>query len=436
MNTSIFALKGHIIHTPTPKGFEIFENSYVVCKKDTVIGIFKDLPEQYQAIPVFDYSGKLIIPGMADIHQHAPQYGFRGLGMALDLDSNWNTWFMQYSLPEERHFNDLNYAELAYEKFTNDLLRSTTTRTCTFATIHRPATELLMQKLADKGFAAYVGKLNMDRNSIEGLQETTEESLRETRTWLENTCEKYEYVKPMITPRYIPSCTDACMEGMQALIHEFGVPTQSHLSEGLDEIEWVKQLKPEISFYGQAYDMYDMLGSVVQSVQAHCVFPTPEEFELMSRRKKLWVAHCPQSNMNANGVAAPIRRYLDAGIHVGLGTDIAGSNTLSMFRTISDTIVASKIYWNSMERKGDPFAEKTYLTVSEAFYLATKGGCSFWGKAGSFEEGSLFDAVVIDDAPLWDFNNRSLRQRIERVVFQGDERHTVAKFINGRKVYG
>lgn len=65
--------------------------------------------------PRFDYSGKLIIPGMADIHQHAPQYGFRGLGMALDLDSNWNTWFMQYSLPEERHFNDLNYAELAYE---------------------------------------------------------------------------------------------------------------------------------------------------------------------------------------------------------------------------------------------------------------------------------------------------------------------------------
>ena len=153
MNTSIFALKGHIIHTPTPKGFEIFENSYVVCKKDTVVGIFKDLPEQYQAIPVFDYSGKLIIPGMADIHQHAPQYGFRGLGMALDLDSNWNTWFMQYSLPEERHFNDLNYAELAYEKFTNDLLRSTTTRTCTFATIHRPATELLMQKLADKGLS-------------------------------------------------------------------------------------------------------------------------------------------------------------------------------------------------------------------------------------------------------------------------------------------
>ena len=136
-----------------------------------------------------------------------------------------------------------------------------------------------MQKLADKGFVAYVGKLNMDRNSIEGLQETTEESLRETRTWLENTCEKYEYVKPMITPRYIPSCTDACMEGLQALIHEFGVPTQSHLSEGLDEIEWVKQLKPEISFYGQAYDMYDMLGSVVQSVQAHCVFPTPEEFQ-------------------------------------------------------------------------------------------------------------------------------------------------------------
>ena len=435
MNQSTFALKGHIIHTPTPEKFEIFEDSYVVCKADKVAGVYKELPEEYKDIPVFDYSNKLIIPGMADIHQHAPQYGFRGLGMALDLDNNWNTWFEQYSLPEESHYKDLTYAEMAYEKFTNDLLKTTTTRTCTFATIHRPATELLMQKLADKGFASYVGKLNMDRNSIEGLQETTEESLAETRKWLENTCDKHEYVKPMITPRYTPSCTDACMEGLKELIEEFNVPTQSHLSEGLDEIEWVKELKPEISFYGEAYDMYNMMGSTVQSVQAHCVFPTPEEFKMMTQRKNLWVAHCPQSNMNCSGFAAPIRKYMEAGDHVGLGSDIAGSNTLNMFRAITDAIVASKIYWHNVERQGDPFAKKTYLTIPVAFYLATKGGCSFWGKAGSFEEGSLFDAVVIDDSPLWDFNQRSVRQRIDRVVFQADERHTFAKFINGRKVY-
>ncbi|QNL43501.1 amidohydrolase family protein [Oscillibacter hominis] len=434
MNNNLFALKGAIIHTPDPKRFTIVDDGYLVCQNGLVQGVYEKLPEEFQGIPVRDYTGKLIIPGMADMHIHAPQYGFRGLGMDLDLDSVWNTWFETYSLPEESHYADLGYADMAYEKFVGDLLKTTTTRLCIFGTIHRPATELLMDKLAEKGFAAYVGKLNMDRNSIEGLQETTEESLSETRKWLEETVNRHPYVKPMVTPRYTPSCTDACMEGLQKLVEEFNVPVQSHLSEGLDEIEWVKELKPEIEFYGQAYDMYGMLGGGVPTVMAHCVYPTDAEFEMMSQRKNLWVAHCPQSNLHSSGSGAPIRRYLEAGVHVGIGCDMAGANTLNLFRAIADATTASKVYWAANERRGDPFAQKTYLSLSEAFYIATKGGASFWGKAGSFEEGSLFDAVVIDDSSLADFNQRSVRQRLERVIQQSDDRHVAAKFINGRQV--
>ena len=428
-----FALKGTILHTPTPAAFEVTEG-YAVCRDGQVEGLYDALPPAFSRMTVYDYTGRLIIPGMADIHQHAPQYGFRGLGMAMDPDSVWSSWFEQYSLPEERHYADLAYADAAYERFADDLLHTATTRTCTFATIHRGATELLMEKLARRGFVSYVGKLNMDRSSIEGLQETTEETLRETRLWLEDTCGKYELVKPMITPRYVPSCTRSCMAGLRELIREFRVPVQSHLDEGLDEIAWVRQLEPEAASYAALYDEYEMLGGTVPSVQAHCVFPTEEEFELMRRRPNLWVAHCPQSNLHITGYAAPVRRYLEAGIHVGLGSDMAAGSTLNLFRAVTDAVIASRIYWHTAERKGDPFAEKTYLSLAEAFYLATKGGGALWGRAGSFEPGYCFDAVVIDDRPLADLNPRTPRQRIERAAYLSDERHLEAKFINGRKV--
>ena len=434
MSNEKYILKGTIIHTPTPSAFEIIEDGYLVCSNQTVEYLGESLPEKYQGERLIDYTGKLIIPGMADIHIHAPQYGFRGLGMELDPDSTWTTWFETYSLPEERRYADLEYADKAYDKLISDLLKTSTTRLCLFGTIHREATELLMKKLDAAGFAAFVGKLNMDRNSVEGLEETTEESLEETRQWLEETATLYDHVKPMITPRYIPSCTDACMEGLERLIREFRVPVQSHLSEALDEIEWVKSLKPEIDFYAQGYDMYHMLGDEVPSVMAHCVYPTDEEFALMTQRKNLWVAHCPQSIVHSTGFAAPIRRYLQAGVHVGLGSDMAGSNVLNMFRIIADTMLAGKVYWACKERGDDPYAKKTYITISEAFYLATKGGGSLWGNAGSFEEGFAFDAVVIDDTSLADFNKRTARQRIERVIQLADDRNIVAKYIGGKQV--
>ena len=131
----------------------------------------------------------------------------------------------------------------------------------------------------------------------------------------------------MITPRYTPTCTDKCMEGLGALSEKYQVPVQSHLSEGLDEIEWVKELKPGLSCYGEAYDMYGMLGSKQHTVMAHVVHPNAAEYELLKHRNVL-VAHCPQSNTNAAGGVAPILDMVRDGIQVGLGTDMAGGYTL------------------------------------------------------------------------------------------------------------
>lgn len=426
-----FALKGAVVYTEKKEEFICYDQAYVICENGKSKGVYETLPEQYQDIKVIDYGKCIIMPGLCDLHLHAPQYGFRGLGRNIQSDG-WGTWFDIYAFPEESHYRDLEYAQRAYGKFVDDLEKTTTTRAVIFATLHRPATELLMSLLYKKGFAAYVGKVNMDRNSMEGLIETVEESLQETERWIQDCEGLYGAVKPIITPRYIPSCTHELMDGLGELSKKYHVPVQSHLSEGLDEIEWVKQLEPGISCYGEGYDRHGLFGNPEPAVMAHCVFPEDAEMQLMKERN-VTVAHCPECNMFAANIA-PVREYLRNGVKVGLGTDMGGVGTLEMLRVVKHAILASRVRW-ALDERQDPNEQVGGLKWSEAFYLATKGGGSFFGKAGSFEPDYLFDAVIMDDTSLQDFNERSTCERIERIIQNADDRNIVAKYINGRNVY-
>ena len=435
MSESLYALKGIVVQTPTFDKIEYHENAYVICENGISLGIFDQLPEEYKDINVIDYSDRFIIPGMCDMHLHAPQYGYRGLGMLLDGDSEWNTWFERYCFPEEVKYADLEYAEKAYSRFVSDIVKTTTTtRIAAFATIHREATELLMKKLDDAGMAGYVGKLNMDRNSFHGYLETTEESISETERWLQETKDAYKNIKPIITPRYTPTCSDEVMEAIGKMAVKYNVPVMSHLSEGLDEIEWVKELKPEIEFYGQAYDMYGLLGSTVPSLMAHVVHPVDAEYELLKHRNCM-VAHCPASNMNAAGGVCRVLDMVEDGIKVGLGTDVAGGPNLSVIRAMTDAIQASKLRWAFTERNGDPFAKKRFLSIANAFYLATMGGGEFFGKVGCFEKGYEFDAVVLDDSDLKDFNDRPASDRFQRILWNHHARTIQAKYVKGAFIY-
>ncbi|GHV47357.1 guanine deaminase [Spirochaetia bacterium] len=446
--TGPFGIRGTFAHTPQFDKFEFVEEGVLVCEDGKVAGLFKELPDNYRSIPVTDYSGKIIIPGMCDLHIHAPQYSFRGLGKNRDEPLKGN-WFTRYAFPDESRYSDLGYARKAYTRLVEDLKKTSTTRLCFFATIHRPATELLMELLDEAGFAAYVGKVNMDRNSVEGLMETTEETISETIRWLDETADRYENVRPIITPRYTPSCTDQCSAALGKLAAERKLPVQSHLCEDLDEIEWVHKLSSASEPYARAYDKFGLFGSDKPAagqcgagqiaVMAHCVFPSEGDFELMGKRNVI-VAHCPQSNLWGSGMSAPVMRYLKAGIKVGLGTDVAGGFSLLMNRTMLDAIAASRIYFAFNVQKGDPRVAPDYLSLANAFYLATKGGGALWGGgnspgAGSFEKGYPFDAVVWDDSRLADYNPRTLYERVERLVSLSDDRDVAAKYIAGKPMY-
>ena len=418
-----FIMKGNIIFSKDKSELNVQKHAYLVCVDGLCAGVFETLPEQYRDLPCKDYEDCLIIPGMTDLHVHAPQYSYRGLGMDMELID----WLNAHAFPEESKFTDLEYAKRAYSIFVNDLVKSTTTRACIFGTLHKEATLLLMELLEDTGMKAYVGKVNMDRNSPEILrEESVEEASKITEQWILE-AERFDNVRQILTPRFIPSCSDELMREISRLQKKYELPMQSHLSENLGEIEWVKELCPDSKFYGDAYDQFELFGGECPTIMAHCVHSSEEEIALM-KEKNVFVAHCPQSNTNIASGIAPIRIYLDKDMKVGLGSDVAGGAHLSIMRAMTDAIQCSKLRWRMYDQSLKP------LNFEEAFYLATKGGGEFFGKVGSFEEEYEFDAVVLDDENLPHPQELSLKERLERIVYLGDDRNVKSKYVAGRLV--
>lgn len=422
METKSFVLHGNVCYNTTPQEVRCVPGGYAVCVDGLSAGVFEELPERYAALPVVECEDQLVIPGMSDIHLHAPQYAFRGTGMDLELLD----WLNTYTFPEEAHYADLGYAEKAYSIFSDDLRKSATTRAVVFGTLHVEGTELLMDKLEATGLSTYVGKVNMDRNGGENLEEDTARSVADTLRWLDEVEGRYERTRPIITPRFTPSVTDELMTELAKIAHERDLPVQSHLSENPSECGWVKELCPWSSCYGDAYDHFGMLGA--RTVMAHCVYSDETETELL-RRTGTYVAHCPQSNAQLSSGIAPVRRYLELGMNVGLGTDVAGGANLSMFRCMADAVAVSKLRWRLVDEG------LAALTTQEALWLATVGGGSFFGKVGSFEEGYEFDALVLDDSNIRAPREMSVWERLERYVYLAEEGgRLVHKYVAGREV--
>ena len=426
MNTKTFALKGTICFSASPQELSIAEYSWLVCENGRCAGVFPTLPEKYQGIPCRDTGSCLIIPGLTDLHLHAPQYSFRSTGMDLELLD----WLNTYTFPEESRYADLSYAKKAYRIFADDLKKSATTRASVFATLHVEATELLMDLLEQTGVKTLVGKVNMDRNGSPVLQEASAgESIAETERWLTEISGKYRNTAPILTPRFTPSCSDELMRKLSKIQKRTGLPVQSHLSENPGEIAWVQKLCPTTHFYGEAYDQFGLFGGQnCPTIMAHCVYSTDQEIALIKERG-VYIAHCPQSNTNLASGIAPAKRYLQEGLNIGLGSDIAGGTSISILRAIADAIQASKLHWRLTDESRQP------LSLEEGFYLATAGGGSFFGKVGSFREGFEFDAVILDDSSLPCPRTFTPRERLERLIYLGDERNIAGKYVEGSRIF-
>ena len=419
-----YVVRGDLCWSASMDALSCMENGFLVVENGRVVSVFQSLPERFRLWPLLDFTGKLILPGMTDLHIHAPQFAFRGLGMDLELLE----WLNAYTFPEEAKYAQLDYADRAYESFVWRLLHSTTTRAVIFATIHVAATELLMQKLDRAGLHACVGKVNMNRNSPDYLRESsTVQALRDTERWILETRDAYRHVKPIITPRFIPSCTDDLMYALARLREKYGLGVQSHLSENHAEIAWIRELCPRSKNYGDAYDQFGLFGGGYPCIMAHCVHSDAQEQALIKERG-VFIAHSPESNVNLASGVAPVNTFLDNGLNVGLATDVAGGSHESLLRAMMHAIQASKLRWRLLDQSVAP------LSFERAFYLATMGGGAFFGSVGSFLSGYEADFTVLDDRNLDHPQPLSVRARVERLVYLADDRNVAAKFIAGERV--
>ena len=420
-----FVLKGNICYSESSDSIRLLPNSYLVCEDGLCAGAFTELPEKYASLPLSDYGDRIIIPGLVDLHLHAPQFAFRGLGMDMELME----WLNTYTFPEESKYADLEYAERAYSLFARHMHLCATTRAAIFSSLHSPATELLMDKMEESGLVSFVGKVNMDRNSPDYYcEESAQASLEATERWICNTMDKYKNTRPIITPRFIPTCSDELMRGLRGLVEKYNLPVQSHLSENYNEIALVQELCPDAKFYGDAYNRFGLFGGDHPCIMAHCVHTGEEELDLI-KKNGVFIAHSPLSNSNIASGVAPISKYLANNIHVGLASDVAGGETENMFYSIASSIRASKLRWRLRDQSVKP------LSVDQAFYIATVGGGSFFGKVGSFEPGYEFDALVLDDSGLDHPQELSLRSRLDRCLYLADDRDIRAKYVRGRRLF-
>jgi len=355
-------------------------------------------------------------------------------------------WLEKYTFPRESDYQDTDYALHAYLRSVSRSLRCGTTTACYFATIHSNSSKILAECVEKIGQRAFIGKVSMDRNAPDYYKENSAETaIQDARDFAMSIINKNNpLITPILTPRFVPTCSWELMTGLSSLAKELHLPIQSHLSENLKEIEWVKNLHPEAENYTDVYYKTGLLTS--RTIMAHGIYLDENEINLL-KLSGTGISHCPNSNFSIQSGVLNVRRLLQQGIKVGLGTDVAGGYSPSILDSIRNAIIASKVVAMSpsirLHQEGhEKDKEDKYLPLSlpEVFYLATLGGAYLLGlgdRIGNFEIGKEFDALLIDcsvNDSVPQFPHDNVKSMFEKFVYLGDDRNIVNVFVSGKQI--
>jgi len=441
-------LTGTIIHSKTFSEIEILTDRVVGIRQDGTISFIDELKNMDQLrqnwpadVQVTEIKApKFIIPGFLDSHIHAPQYSFTGTGYDLPLLQ----WLEKYTFPAEECLSDQSLAEKVYSNVIDQTLSHGTTTAAYYATIDLEATKTLVRLLYEKGQRAFVGKVNMDRNSPDNYTQTTETSFEETKQFVRFTQEEREKraterddvadIHAILTPRFVPSCTPELLQKLGELAEQEKLFVQSHISENRDEVQWVtKDLHPDMQHYSGVYDHFGLLTN--RCVMGHGVYLSEEELQLFAKRGA-GISHCPISNFALRSGIFNVRRAKSFGVKVGLGSDVSGGYSPSMIEVMRQAVIAStSIYFQEPEHSP--------LSYKEVFYLATLGNAELLGmedRVGSFAPGKSFDALIVDPQQEgssfhnYDHVASSLSDVFQKFVFLGSSVNIREVFVQGRSV--
>ena len=439
-------------HTARRGEIDIFQNALISIDHDgAILSVLRPSDDDYDEYKdrqkaagrlVTLPEGCYLLPGFVDLHIHAPQYP--QLGSALDVPLE--VWLQKYTFPLEARYADAAFARTSYRLLVDDLIANGTTTALYFATIHQEATRILADICLQAGQRALIGKLAMDNidqcpdfyrdASPDEAMRGTEDLIGYIRSHPANTA---ALVKPVVTPRFIPSCTDATLEGLGALARSCGCHVQTHCSESDWEHGYV--LERHGMTDTESLDRFGLLGR--HTVLAHSNLITSRNMDTI-RARGSGVAHCPLSNAYFSSAVFPLKAALEKGLHVGLGSDISGGPSASLFDNMRSALMVARLLESGVDPDLEPAARSrqsgVWIDFRDAFYLATAGGgIALDLPVGHFSPGYQFDAIAIDTAApggtirLWDDLDQG-ENILQKIIYTASKSNIAKVWIGGRQV--
>lgn len=367
---------------------------------------------------VVDHRPHLIMPGFIDPHIHFPQMQVIG-SYASDLLE----WLNTYTFVEEQKFTDKTHSSRIASRFFDELIRHGTTTASAYCTVHPQSADAYFAEAERRGMLMIGGKVMMDRNCPPALRDSPQSAYDDTRAGIEKWHGRGR-LHYAISPRFAITSSPEQMEMAQALRREFpDCHVQTHLSESLAEIEFVRELYPNYPDYTGIYEHYHLLGP--KTLFGHCIHLTHRETEAIAESGSVAV-FCPTSNLFLGSGLFDYQRLRDHGVRIAIATDVGGGTNYSLLRTLDE---GYKIFQLRGQR----------LDPMRAFYLATLGNAralSLEGRIGSITPGADADLIVLDPAATPQMALRmqtvtKLHEQLFLLQTCGDDRNITEVYVAG-----
>jgi guanine deaminase len=377
------------------------------------------LPELPGDTDLEDLSGKMIIPGLIDCHVH-----FSQVDIIASYGEQLLDWLSSYAYPEEARFSDAKHSRSVANFFLDELLRNGTTTALVFTTVFPQSVDAIFEAAQERNMRLIAGKVLMDRACPDGLSDDAESAYSDSKELIERWHGKGR-LGYAITPRFALTSSEAQLEAAGRLATEYpDTWVHTHLAENHEEVDQIAIQFPWSRSYLDVYDRYGLIRE--RSMFAHCLHLDAADRALMAEQGAA-AAFCPTSNLFLGSGLFDLQSMRDAGISVGLATDVGGGTSLSLLRTMSEAYKVLRLQGQS-------------LPASRAFYLATLGAAEALGlddRIGNLQVGKEADFVVLDAAGSNMTARRaqtaaSIDELLFALIFLGDDRNIAATYLQGK----
>ncbi len=446
-----FGILGTMVHTPVCGELEIQHDALLqVNEEGDISAVIKPGEANFESsLQSLQKAGALLelsdsqylFPGLVDTHIHAPQWPQVGKALHLPLDQ----WLQECTFPLEARYSDVEFAERIYSSLVESLLANGTTTALYFATIHLEATKKLVDTCLEKGQRALVGKVAMD-NPDECPDFYRDES---TSAGLDDTLKLIDYTRnlqgneagrvlPVVTPRFIPSCSDEMLTGLGQIASDYNCHVQTHCSES----DWQHNYVMERHGCRDTNSLENFNLLTDKTVLAHGNFINDADMKVIKNRQS-GVAHCPLSNYYFSNAVFPARRALDMGLKVGLGTDISGGPNPSLLHNCAMAVTSSRALEEGVDASlaaSERGVVGSRIDFREALWMATAGGGQVLDmKIGLFKPGYAMDAFVVDTSTaesnllVWkDIDDDE--DIVQKIIYNAHRSNITSVWVQGNRV--